>query len=210
MQKAETGSPPQLVLHCSWSLRKKSLGKAREKVSQMSESIRKCLKALIHQSDPNDEELEKLTSHLKERGFVSFSGSSVVWEELGYTKDDWNELVDTLEMPEKIATALKLAAKAKRGSNKTQWCVSVKNGLRTMYYMKVQVMCDENGFLDALIALYRFDAAENVEEGRPWTDIETERRFKRFVELDAQREWKSEVKQFMHDTEVQEPLPLKP
>jgi hypothetical protein len=63
-----------------------------------------------------------------------------------------------------------------------------------MLYMKFQVSPNEHELVDALIAIYRVNA---VDPTQGQTNIESEQAFKRFVELDAEKTWRSEVQQFL-------------
>ncbi|CAE7025504.1 unnamed protein product [Symbiodinium sp. CCMP2456] len=177
LQKASDGSAPRLVLHCKWSLKKR----AEQTMSDVSEKLRQWSKNLLLNKDSQD----------------AFSGQGVVLEELGYDVDTFSEVVDNMELPEKIMKGLKLAAKAKRGSNKVLHDISFVNGLRTAYYLKIQVIPGEDGNIDALLAIYRFDARE-AQEGAV-TDMATEQLIKKYIELDATRIWKMEAKQFMSE-----------
>ena len=149
------------------------------------------------EKDVKENEIEESLAKLKEVKFTEFATNGFVMEELGYSQDDWIELVNCLEkngLPSYFGQALKLAAKAKRGSNKSIRCMDFNNGIRSKLYMKFQVSRDPDGGVDALIAIYRIDAVDPTEGT---TDIEVEQTFKRFVELDAERTWRSEVKQFL-------------
>jgi len=127
-----------------------------------------------------------------------------VFEELGYTKEDWPELIDNLVeagIPEVWGKTLKLAAKAKRGSVKSLATNSYLNGVRGMTYMKFQVLPDGEGGVDGLFAIYTLRATAAAET----TGMRVEQSFKRYVELDAHAEWKKEVRQFMPEATAKKP-----
>lgn len=191
-----TGNAPELVVECPWSL-KAAAGRVVTNVAQLSQKHREMLKNLFASKDEKEKEIEDCLAKLKEVKFSKFATKGFVMEELGYSAEHWIELLDCLEksgLPPDFGQALKLAAKAKRGSNKALRCMNIDNGVRSMLYMKFQVSRDPNGGVDALIAIYRIDA-EDPTEGQ--TNIEFEQTFKKFVELDAERTWRSEVKQFL-------------
>ncbi len=173
-------------------------------VAQLSQKHREVLKNLFASKDPKDKEIEECLAKLKDANFTDFDNKAFVTEELGYGVDDWIEVVNCLEksgLPPDFGQALKLAAKAKRGSNKALRCMKIANGNRSMLYMKFQVTRNADGEVDALIAIYRVDSADPT-MGK--TNIEIEQTFKRFVELDAERTWRSEVQQFLEPPSPEE------
>ena len=123
-------------------------------------------------------------------------------EELGYSLEDWKEVVNVLVkagLPEEFGEGLKLAAKARRGSNKALRSMNIENGVRSIFHMKFQVTRNSDGEVDALIALYRLQACDTEKRQ---TNIETEQLFKRLVELDAEKVWRSEVQQFLESNQA--------
>ena len=191
MQKAADGVAPRLVLHCKWSLKQR----AEQKMGDVSEKLRQWAKSLLLKKDSPETDIENLSKELSIRNYTEFSGNGVVLEELGYDAQTWSEVVDNMELPDKLTKALKLAAKAKRGSNKVLHHNQFVNGLRTAYYLKIQVIPGEDGTIDALLAVYRFDAKEHKEGAV--TDTTHEQLIKTYIELDAARLWKKEAQQFM-------------
>ena len=198
-----TGNAPELVVECPWSL-KAAAGRVVTNVAQLEQKHREMLKNLFASKDDKEKEIEDCLAKLKVANFSEFDNNGFVQEELGYSVEDWNDVVDCLVLaglPPDFGHALKLAAKAKRGSNKALRCMKIANGVRSMLYMKFQVTRNAAGEVDALIAIYKIDAVD-PKEGE--TNIEFEQTFKRFVELDAERTWRSEVKQFLEPSSPEE------
>ena len=192
-ETSSAGKAPELVVQCPWSLKMK----ARQVVAQLSGKHREILKNLFASKDTKNKEIEECMVKLNETGYSHFQTDGFVQEELGYTVEDFQEIVDDLVnagLPETFGRGLKRAAKAKGGSNKAIRSMTVENGVRTMLYMKFQVSPNEHELVDALIAIYRVNA---VDPTQGQTNIESEQAFKRFVELDAERTWRSEVQQFL-------------
>ena len=186
------GKAPELVVQCPWSLKMK----ARPVVAQLSGKHREILKNLFASKDTKDKEIEECMVKLNETGYSHFRTDGFVQEELGYTVEDFQEIVDDLVdagLPEKFGRGLKRAAKGE--DDGTFHIMTVENGVRNWLYMKFQVSPNEHELVDALIAIYRVNAEDLTQEGQ--TNIESEQAFKRFVELDAERTWRSEVQQFL-------------
>ena len=186
------GKAPELVVQCPWSLKMK----ARPVVAQLSGKHREILKNLFASKDTKDKEIEECMVKLNETGYSHFRTDGFVQEELGYTVEDFQEIVDDLVdagLPEKFGRGLKRAAKGE--DDGTFHIMTVENGVRNWLYMKFQVSPNEHELVDALIAIYRVNAEDLTQEGQ--TSIESEQAFKRFVELDAERTWRSEVQQFL-------------
>ena len=170
--------------------------KARPVVAQLSGKHREILKNLFASKDTKDKEIEECMVKLNETGYSHFRTDGFVQEELGYTVEDFQEIVDDLVdagLPEKFGRGLKRAAKGE--DDGTFHIMTVENGVRNWLYMKFQVSPNEHELVDALIAIYRVNAEDLTQEGQ--TSIESEQAFKRFVELDAERTWRSEVQQFL-------------
>ena len=155
------------------------------------------MKKLFAGADAKQAEIESLIDQMKDHGFSTFGGQALVWEELGYHKDDWPDVVDNLVkvgLPENFADTLKLAAKSKRGSHKVYFHSMKENGVRRVTYFKAQVLPSGDDQIDSFIAAYVLHA---VDQSETMTSVPVEQAFKRFTELDAARQWKSEVHQFM-------------
>jgi hypothetical protein len=179
--------------------------KGVQAVQAVSESLRTFGKSLISAEQVEVEALNKEVDFLKAQGFTNFNGKGLVFEELGYDKADWPEVVDNLVaagVPDVWGKSLKTAAKAKRGSIKSLTTNNYKNGVRSMGYMQFQVLPDGEGGLDGFFAIYVLSAESKNES----TGLDIEQAFKRFVELDAHKEWKKEVAQFMPE-HVTQPKP---
>lgn len=66
-----------------------------------------------------------------------------------------------------------------------------------MNYMKLKVMPNGKGEIDGFFAMYKLAAKADTEK----TSVPIEQSFKRYVELDAHREWKHKVREFLPDVE---------
>jgi len=169
----------------------------KEALMKVSEKMRTFGKKLLDGQKVEEADLHAQIDALQAKGFSDFDGRGLIFEELGYTKSDWDELIDTMVdygVPEKWSKSLKLAAKARRGSVKSLMASSFKNGKRTMMYMKFQVFPDGNDGIDGFFAIYKLDATTQEEQT---TSPKTEQTFKKYVEMDAHNEWKREVKQYL-------------
>lgn len=172
-------------------------------MSTVSEKMRTYCKQLLAADEVEPNQLQVEVDFLKVQGWAKFENQAVVFEELGYSRKDWPDVVDGLVdqgLPEGFAKALKLAAKAQRGSNKSLRNTVYQNGERTMRFMKFQVVCHDDS-VDALIALYSLNCTSTSPEAV--SDAETEQSFKRFVEYDAQIHWRKDVKQFLQESSPQ-------
>lgn len=97
-------------------------------VAAASEKLRTFGKSLISKEEVQQTDLDKEVDFLKEKGFSDFQGHGVVFEELGYLPEDWPAVVDQLVeggLPEVWGKGIKLAAKARTGSNKNMITTSI-------------------------------------------------------------------------------------
>jgi len=171
----------------------------REALGQVSSKMRTFGKQLLNSAQVEETAFEKQLALIESQGFSEFDAKGLLFEELGVEKKHWDEMVDQMKeygFPEKWTKSLKLAAKNKRGSVKSLMSSSHKEGVRTMMYMKFQIFPDGNDGIDGLFAIYKLDATSPEQATSP----KTENNFKKYVEMDAQREWKREVGQFLPDT----------
>jgi len=198
--KLKTESKPQPSL---WE-------KGTQLVQPASEKLRTFGKSLIKEQAVEVKELEKEQENLAKQGFTNFSSRAMVFEELGYDKKDWPDLVSNLVesgLPGVWGKTLIFAAKAKRSGTKSLTTNNYQNGVRTMYYLKLQVLPDGEGGVDGLFAIYELKAAAAAEK----TGIKVEQSFKRFVELDAHQGWKNfnqRGQTFLPDAEGSPPAEL--
>jgi len=173
---------------------------------EASEKIRSFGKSLLSNAKVETTEIDKVEQFLKTQGFSEFKSNQLLYEELGYEKSDWPDLVDNLVeqgIPGVWGNTLKLSAKAKRGSIKSLATSSFNAGVRTMWFMKFQVLPDGDGGVDGLFAIYQLNATAPKEDT---TGLQVEQSFKQFVELDAHRKWKKEVAQLMPETDGKRPV----
>lgn len=194
------GTSPKLELKFMASKMKQSLwARSFQALQDTSEKLRTFGKSLMMREKVKAEDFEKEQTFLESEGFTQFDGKGYVFEELGYTKEDWPDLVDSLVesgVPSVWGKTLKLAAKAKRGSIKSLVTFSWQDGHRIMNYMKFQVLPDGHGGVDGLFATYQLTAHSTTKK----TGIKLEQSFQRFVEMDAHQKWKKDVRQLMPET----------
>jgi len=176
----------------------------KDKSIQISGKFRAYFKKLLDVPDSDRAELDKVTEDLKGAGFLGFESKAVINEELGISRDDWHELVDTMVsqgLPVEMGKAMKLAAKNKRGSKKniyaSQWTPSDQSFQRTTYYMRLQVFPVGEDDLDIVIALNQNRCLDPSGGGK--SDVQVEQHFKNYMHLDSQLQFKKEVRPLLED-----------